>query len=613
MATNKAGETLLQGFTKLDPHGTGFVDEKTFNEVLASTGLADLGAQVLQGMGTQPGQDVDYKVFLKWVGFEPSAGQPPLEHAVTEPAPTPEQAPPPLQHASSAAATVAPAAPSLPDTVDDGQSVKVSIIAGRDLSIASESITNILVSVQPPRGDERQAADLTCVIDTSGSMGAEATIQSAGGTTERHGLSLLDVAKHGVRTIIKTLTDKDRLSIVSFESRATTVLPLTAMDQAGHDLAEKQLDDLCAGGGTDIWQGLQHGLDALRTGAERGRLGHIMLLTDGETQSRETVIPNLQKYTEKYERLPGTISTFGFGYRLDSKLLVQLATEGSGSYSFIPDAGFVGTAFVNSMSNLLVTMAREVYLALEPDSGAEIVGISSSTSGGIPVVNKGGYPRVHLGTLQYGQARDIIVPMKIKDTSEAFLVASVQYESVAGELVTCNVEATAAGAQVDTQLVERHHCRCQFAEAIFRSLVDRETKVTTESEVQQARDMLNNAIEEVKASPAKELNEVKTLLEDMTGQSTEALSRLDYFQKWGGHYLPSVMFAHRLQQCNNFKDPGVQVYGGALYQDARDTADEAFNTLPAPKPSLSQSRGGSASQAYSAPVSMAAYNDCSAG
>ena len=31
--------------------------------------------------------------------------------------------------------------------------------------------------------------------------------------------------------------------------------------------------------------------------------------------------------------------------------------------------------------------------------------------------------------------------------------------------------------------------------------------------------------------------------------------------KWGKHYLQSLQRAHELQQCNNFKDPGVQFYG----------------------------------------------------
>jgi hypothetical protein len=442
-------------------------------------------------------------------------------------------------------------------------------------------------------------------------MGAEATIQDASGNTERHGLSLLDVAKHGVMTIINTLGEDDRLALVNFESGARTVFPLTRMNEAGRALAQQKLAELHANGGTDIWKGLKHGLDALRTGADNGRLGHVMLLTDGASQDRDSILPNVQKYKDTHERLPGTITTFGFGYSLDSELLVTLAEVGSGAYSFIPDAGFVGTVFVNCLSNLLVTMAHEAYLDLEPDldSGSEIVCDGDFISGGYPLTWATDFIRVNLGTLQYGQSKDIVVPMKIRSTSATFLVANVQYEPQERSLSPkrlAPVEATAANTKddaCDLQLVERHYCRSILADAIPR--------VVTENSLDAKREVLVRITEQVKASPASEIECVQALVEDMCGQCTEALSKQEYFSKWGVHYLPSIMFAHRLQQCSNFKDPGVQCYGGDLFKGIRDDADDVFNNLPAPKPSVKRQAGQS--HVSHPPVSMAAYNNCCGG
>eukprot|EP00438_Fugacium_kawagutii_P004411 Skav228596 [mRNA] locus=scaffold1161:124212:130225:+ [translate_table: standard] len=98
-----------------------------------------------------------------------------------------------------------------------------------------------------------------------------------------------------------------------------------------------------------------------------------MLFTDGmpninppRGQVAVSILPMLKRLKDKSEggRLPCTISTFGFGYELDSALLSDLATEGFGAYAFIPDAGFVGTVFVNAMSNLLSTMAKDAVLTL---------------------------------------------------------------------------------------------------------------------------------------------------------------------------------------------------------------------------------------------------------
>merc|ERR1719352_1795925 len=101
-----------------------------------------------------------------------------------------------------------------------------------------------------------------------------------------------------------------------------------------------------------------------------------------------------------------------------------------------------------------------------------------------------------------------------------------------------------------------------------------------------AQAMLTSLSDEFVASPAHADSEaLKALQEDLQGQVSEAFSREDWYGKWGVHYLPSLMCAHLGQVCNNFKDPGVQHYGGALFGDLRDKADDIFCTLPAPTPS----------------------------
>merc|ERR1719421_2792625 len=48
------------------------------------------------------------------------------------------------------------------------------------------------------------------------------------------------------------------------------------------------------------------------------------------------------------------VRTFGFGYSLDSKLLEEIAVTGNGgTFSFIPDAGMVGTIFIHAVASIL--------------------------------------------------------------------------------------------------------------------------------------------------------------------------------------------------------------------------------------------------------------------
>lgn len=479
--------------------------------------------------------------------------------------------------------------------------VEVEFVVDRDLSEPSDEIVYLLATVRPPSDEtaKRQPSDVVCVVDISGSMGAEAKIQGSGGTSESNGLSLLDVAKHGVRTIIKTLGEQDRLAIVSFNHESSVVVPLTRMDTEGQAQAEQALDTLGPMGGTNIWAGIKSALDELSENPMLGSFGHVMLLTDGESNNREQIKPNLEQYIKTHERLPGTINTFGFGYNLDSVLLVDLAETGSGSYSFIPDAGFVGTAFVNTISNLLVTMAREVYLTLSVEDGNAAT--IDKVMGGYPSEAIGDSIRVNLGTLQYGQTKDIIFPVKVGTFSECFLTGQVQYEtSLAGKKDESPC-AYADGELIDRERVAIHYSRCLFADTLQKALA-----VARTSSCEEARGILEAAIVTVSDISAKDNDIIIKLLEDMNGQSTEALCKQEWFMKWGRHYLPSLMFAHRLQQCNNFKDPGVQVYGGELCKTLQDAADDLFNKLPPPKPSIRR-------PSVVAPTSMARFNDRYAG
>ena len=78
---------------------------------------------------------------------------------------------------------------------------------------ADPDAKQLLVSVTPPdkpqgKLGKRPPIDICCVIDVSGSMGTEAPIPAdptTGAPAESTGLSVLDVVKHALRTIIATM------------------------------------------------------------------------------------------------------------------------------------------------------------------------------------------------------------------------------------------------------------------------------------------------------------------------------------------------------------------------------------------------------------------------
>ena len=106
------------------------------------------------------------------------------------------------------------------------------IVQPSDLTVISNYAHGFIhISIQPPREENRSPCDICCVVDTSGSMADRAEIQNE--KNEQYGLTQLDLVKHALKTIIHSLQIQDRLSIVSFSSKAKILFQLTAMSDQG--------------------------------------------------------------------------------------------------------------------------------------------------------------------------------------------------------------------------------------------------------------------------------------------------------------------------------------------------------------------------------------------
>mmetsp|Transcript_818 Transcript_818/g.1830 ORF Transcript_818/g.1830 Transcript_818/m.1830 type:complete len:682 (-) Transcript_818:95-2140(-) len=471
-----------------------------------------------------------------------------------------------------------PQAPAVEETT-----VGVHITKGTPLP----DMAPVLVSMLPATGSERTPSDICCVVDVSGSMGAEAMLKGEDGEMTGHGLSVLDIVKHALKTIVRNLSPYDRLALVQYSDSAKRVFDLTEMNDEGKQSSERQLEMLQPAGMTNLWDGLKTGVDVVKSGYAPNRLSHVMLFTDGlpNYNPPRGILPMLKRLKDKEGgKLPCTINTFGFGYELDSELLSEIAISGSGGYAFIPDAGFVGTVFVNSMSNLLVTMAKDAVVTLKPLGGASFC-TDSPVLGGYPFKKEGEALTINLGCLQFGQSKDLVVYMK----GGQLLQAELEYTSRAG--TTMKAVGTEGAASADScAAVEKQFCRLLAVDAMRQAmktmkLNPADAAAKKELALTSAQALVSDTIAKIEGSSVASDPAIEALLEDLQGQVSEALSREDWYSRWGVHYLPSLLFAHLVQQCNNFKDAGVQVYGGDLFSDIRDQADDVFCSLPPPTPS----------------------------
>jgi len=454
----------------------------------------------------------------------------------------------------------------------------------------------IHISMIPPAQESRSPCDICCVVDTSGSMAVQAEIQND--KNEQFGLSQLDLVKHAMKTIIKSLQPQDRLSLVSFANHATVQFQLTKMDEAGKSSALAALERLEDNGQTNLWDGLRAGLDVILKGERQiGSQAALFLLTDGcpNVEPPRGYLPTLEKLKQK-TNFNCSINTFGFGYELDSKLLEDLAIIGnSGSYAFIPDGSFVGTIFVNAMTNALATVASNVQLlvkgqTIEPSDYTRWYATKNTAQGTL----------FDLGPVVYGQSRDLLIPVAHDSASKWEF--ELTYDTVQQKKKSLTIEFDRLQQPANSNAVLQQKFRLELVDRV-RNVFQLKRQAQNAEALTLALNQLKALENEMKEHATDSSPYIRDLYKDLTGQVHEALSRQDWFKKWGVHFLPSLTRAHLLQSCNNFKDPGVQHYGeGALFTEIRDEMDTIFCALPAPK------RAQNGTQ-----IDMSAFHDAAGG
>lgn len=385
----------------------------------------------------------------------------------------------------------------------------------------------------------RKPIFLIPILDNSGSMGA-----SAGSVEgqETHRFSRLDLVKHAVKTMAAILGPDDYMGIVSFSTEATIRMLPKRMNDEGRLDVDAALCMIRPDSSTNIWDGMKKAAELASNPAFANHNIVAMLLTDGypNINPPRGIVPTARATLRTAN--PWTLHTFGFGYDLDSELLLEIAEYGNGLFGFIPDASMVGTVFINALAHYLSTANLGTTFKYKVDAEEPV--------------------SVKTGLIAYGQPRDFIIELPSTATS-----------------VFVNGEPVDTIPVLDSTPIY----------ASYMSTIKSAIGLCKNNRIADAKTMLQEFEVTHRDNPD---DIVKALLRDIkSAVENEGQVGLapDYFSRWGGHYMRAYLRSQQLQQCMNFKDPGLQIYGGKLFHDLQDAGDTAFCTLPPPKGSLNTS------------------------
>jgi Ca-activated chloride channel family protein len=95
----------------------------------------------------------------------------------------------------------------------------------------------------------------------------------------------MDLLKAAAIQFLRDLRPEDIFSVIAFSDRAEVVIP--AAYQKDRPKLEAQIRDIQASGATELFQGLESGMNEVRRGLGAQRVNHLILLTDGHTYGDE--------------------------------------------------------------------------------------------------------------------------------------------------------------------------------------------------------------------------------------------------------------------------------------------------------------------------------------
>lgn len=211
------------------------------------------------------------------------------------------------------------------------------------LEITSLPDTNLWVSSTP--------LNISLVVDCSTSM---------------QGIRL-DTVKLTAIDILRHLQPDDIFSLVKFNDWAELLIAPGSL--ADLKSAEMKVQLLQAGGGTEIFRGLEMGFSQVDQFHSNQRINHIILITDGRTYGDEI---SCEKLADQSSAIGIGISALGIGSQWNDKFLDHITSKTGGICKFIPDGGDIRNSILEELTRLGSSLTEQITINFQTSSDVEL-------------------------------------------------------------------------------------------------------------------------------------------------------------------------------------------------------------------------------------------------
>lgn len=215
------------------------------------------------------------------------------------------------------------------------------------------------VDVEPGEQADGVERHIALCIDTSGSMSG----------------AKISWARDGASWVFGLLEPTDYVSVVAFDSSAEVLLGPVRWGDLDRTDAMEQVEALSAGGGTDMYAGLETARESLTSldhdpGAGDDAVRRLLLLSDGK--DKDHTVAEFEELGRDIDASGVRIEAAGIGADYNQDTIRTLGTTARGTWTHLEEAGDIETFFGDAVESASAVVAADAELELDAANGVEV-------------------------------------------------------------------------------------------------------------------------------------------------------------------------------------------------------------------------------------------------